>query len=176
MMGNKMKKLILGTFLIASFLLPSYADSEEGKKQIECPFTDEPIKIDGTLDDQAWRKAVDVKLVISVTNEEPISKTEAKILWDDNYFYVGFKAYDKDIFSYYTERDSITCDEDVLEVFIKPDLEKDPYYNFEINALNTVYDAFNVKQGAGGSRMHRWKRWDCQGLKSAVTVKGTMNN
>lgn len=102
--------------------------------------------------------------------------TEISLLWDDNYFYVGFKAYDKDIFSYYTERDSVTCDEDVLEVFIKPDLEREPYYNFEINALNTVYDACNIKKNAGGKRMHRWKRWNCEGFKSAVTIKGTLNN
>ena len=85
---------------------------------INCPYTDEPIKVDGLLDDPAWRKATNVKLVIPVTNEKPLSKTEAKILWDDNYFYAGFKAYDKDIRSYYTERDSSTCREDVLEVFI----------------------------------------------------------
>ena len=111
-----------------------------------------------------------------VTLQEPLSKTEGKLLWDKSYLYVGFRAYDKDIWSYFTERDSTTCLEDVLEVFIKPDPGKDPYYNFEINALNTVYDAYNVKRGAGGEDAHRWSRWNCKGLKSAVTIKGTLNN
>jgi hypothetical protein len=114
--------------------------------------------------------------MLPVTHEEPLSKTEGRILWDDRCLYVGFKAHDKDIFSYFTERDSRTCDEDVLEVFLKPDAAKDPYYNFEINAINTVYDALNLKRGAGGSDHHRWSRWDCAGLKSAVFIQGTLND
>jgi hypothetical protein len=106
----------------------------------------------------------------------PISRTEGRLLWDDDYLYVAFCAQDKDIFSYYTDRDSATCNEDALEIFLKPAADKDPYYNFEINALNTVYDALNLKRGAGGPDHHRWSRWDCAGLKSAVVIKGTLND
>jgi len=134
------------------------------------------LVIDGALDESAWERAEAFGLVIPVTHQEPISKTEARLLWDKDYLYVGFKAYDKDIWSYFTERDSTTCNEDVLEVFIKPDIDKECYYNFEINALNTVYDAFNLKRNAGGPDHHRWSRWNCQGLKSAVTIKGTLND
>ena len=147
------------------------------KAQIyHCPYISEPINIDGLLDETAWQQAKPLSLVIPVSHHKPISKTEAKLLWDDNYLYVGFKAYDKDIWSYFTERDSTTCSEDVLEVFVKPSLTEDPYYNFEINALNTVYDASNAKRYAGGEDHHRWSRWNCPNLKSAVHVKGTMNN
>jgi len=141
-----------------------------------CLYTSEPIKIDGLFDEPAWQRAKALQFLMPVALKRPSSKTEAKLLWDNNYLYVGFKAYDKDIWSYFKKRDSRTCDEDVLEVFIKPDSAKDPYYNFEINALNTVYDAFNVKRGAGGEDHHRWSRWDCQGLKSAIMIKGTLNN
>jgi hypothetical protein len=142
----------------------------------ECPFTDKPVKVDGILDDDAWKIATDLKLVTPIENKEPLSKTEAKVCWDQDHLYVGFKAYDKDIWSYYKEKDSMTCNEDVLEVFFKPDLNAEPYYNFEINALNAVYDAYNFKKGAGGSSGHRWAAWDCKNLKSAITIKGTLNN
>ena len=33
----------------------------------------------------------------------------------------------------------------------------------------------NLKRGAGGPDHHRWSRWDCPGLKSAVAIKGTLN-
>lgn len=141
-----------------------------------CRYIDTPINIDGLLDESVWLEAETLAFVLPVSNEQPVSKTEGKMLWDDNYLYVGFKAYDKDIWSYLTQRDSNTCSEDVLEVFIKPDVKKDSYYNFEINALNTVYDAFNLKRGAGGEDHHRWSRWDCDGLKSAVHVEGTLND
>lgn len=142
----------------------------------QCHYVSEPIKIDGLLEEPVWDKAQVLEFMIPTTHGEPIGKTQGKLLWDKNYLYVGFKAYDKDIWSYFTQRDSHTCQEDVLEVFVKPYADAEPYYNFEINAINTVYDACNLKRGAGGSDHHRWSRWDCQGLKSAVFIKGTLNN
>jgi hypothetical protein len=152
---------------------------KQEKKMIEpyqCHFTSVPLTIDGKLDEASWEKAANIAFYIPKTNATPVSLTEAKALWDDDYLYVGFKAYDKDIWSYFTERDSTTCQEDVLEVFIKPSEETETYYNFEINALNTVYDAMNLKRNAGGPAHHRWRRWDCDGLKSAVLIKGEINN
>lgn len=145
-----------------------------------CAFTSAPIKVDGFLNEPAWEKAKVLNFTLPVTFREPISKTEGRILYDDKYLYVGIKAYDQDIWSYYTERDSDTCHEDVLEVFIKPDSVvhpdgPDPYYNFEINALGTVLDAFNVKRGAAGNYT-RWSSWNCEGLKIAIQIKGTLNN
>ncbi len=146
------------------------------KNVYRCPYIDQPIKIDGVLDEPVWQRATPLNFIIPVTLQKPLSRTEGRLLWDDSYLYVGFKAYDQDIWSYLTERDSTTCSEDVLEVFLKPDSAKEPYYNFEINALSTVYDAYNLKRGAGGEDHHRWSRWDCEGLRSAVTIKGTIND
>jgi len=150
------------------------------KETYACAFTSAPIKVDGFLDEPAWEKAKVLDFTLPVTFQEPISKTEGRLLYDDKYLYVGFKAYDQDIWSYYTERDSNTCLEDVLEVFIKPDPVAhpdgpDPYYNFEINALGTVLDAFNGKHGADGNYA-RWSSWNCDGLKRAIQIKGTLNN
>lgn len=142
----------------------------------DCLHISQPITVDGLLDEPPWQRAPLVDFRIPVTLEKPLSETEARLLWDDDYLYVGFKAYDKDIYSHFTERDSTTCYEDVLEVFFKTDPARDPYYNFEINALNTVYDAFTIKRGAGGPDHHRWSRWNCTGLKSAVVIQGTLNN
>lgn len=143
-----------------------------------CPFITESIKVDGLLDEDSWQKAKILELHVYQTNEKPLSKTEGRILWDDKYFYIGFKAYDKDIWSYLTERDSETAGEDVLETFFKTTTSKEtPYYNFEINALGTIYDAFNhAKRDAGGGWYHRWNRWNCEGLKVGVKIKGTLNN
>ena len=146
------------------------------RKGYNCLFATEKVKVDGYLDEQVWKRAETLNFIVPVTNEEPLSKTEAKLLWDKDYLYVSFKAYDKDIWGYYTKRDEPTCQEDVLEVFFKTDSEKEPYYNFEINALGTVYDGFNLKRGAGGEDHHRWSRWNCKGLKIGIKIKGTLNN
>ena len=141
-----------------------------------CVYTETPITIDGHLNDPAWEKANPLSLYIPVTNAEPISKTEAKLMWDDNYLYVGFKAYDKDVWSYLTERDAPTCHEDVLEVFLQTNPDEEPYINFEINAIGTIYDAYNLKRRAGGGEAHRWTRWNIEGIKIAIHVEGEINN
>lgn len=143
-----------------------------------CFFTDERLKIDGHLNEKSWKKAEVLDFFVPVTRRPAVSKTEGRILWSNEYLYVGFKAYDRDIWGYFTERDSKTYFEDVLEIFIKPDLKTkfDSYYNFEINPLGTVYDAFNVKKDAGGEEAHRWARWNCQGLKVGIKIEGTLNN
>ncbi|MFH0796483.1 MAG: carbohydrate-binding family 9-like protein [Candidatus Omnitrophota bacterium] len=150
------------------------------KKPYHCLFTAEPIKVDGILDEPAWEKANVLNFFIPATFKEPISKTEARVLYDNKYLYVGFKAYDQDVWGFLTERDTYTCTEDVLEVFIKTDPQlhpdgPDPYFNFEINPLGTVLDAFNVKRGAAGN-YKRWSDWNCEGLKIAAQVKGTFND
>ena len=136
------------------------------------------IVIDGKLDETAWAKAPVIKLLVPVANETPISKTEGRVLWDDKYIYVGFKAYDEDIWSYFTNRDSQTCCEDVLEFFFSTTPNKEPFFNFEVNAIGTIYDAYNIKRGAGGNDLiiHRWCMWNCEGAKTATYTDGTLNN
>jgi len=146
------------------------------KPSAVCRFIETPVKIDGILDEAAWQKArVIDRFLIPVTLKEPISKTEARIVYDTTHLYVGFKAYDEDVWGITTERDSATCQEDVLEIFFKPEPEKDPYYNFEINALGTVYDALTMKRGAAGN-FRRWNSWNCKNLQVGISVKGTLNN
>ena len=141
----------------------------------DCPFSETPLTVDGELNEPVWKKAKTIALVIPVSFQEPISKTEARIVYDKDFLYVAFKAYDEDIWGMTTERDSATCNEDVLEVFFKTHPDKDPYFNFEINALGTVLDAYNVKRNAAGN-YKRWSQWDCAGLKMVSKVKGTVNN
>lgn len=49
-----------------------------------CQFTDTPIKLTGHLDDPAWKYAKTLDFFVPITYETPISKTDAKILWDKN--------------------------------------------------------------------------------------------
>ena len=89
--------------------------------------------------------------------------------------YVGFEAVDRDVWSFLEARDAPVAREDALEVFFNTHSDGRPYYNIEINAIETVYDAFSVEYAFAG-HTHRWKCWDCKGLKKAVTVRGTCNH
>lgn len=145
-------------------------------KAYRCIYASKSPVINGNYDKKAWNRAQELELILPVSFKKPLSRTTAKMMWDRKCLYVVFKAYDKDVWSCMTGRDSSTWMEDVLEVFIKTHPKELPYYNFEINALNTVYDAFTLRRGAGGPWSHRWSRWDCRGLRSKVSVKGRLND
>lgn len=159
----------------ASMCSSKRTSSAEIRAAYYCPFSSTPITVDGELNEPVWGKAKTISFVIPVSLKNPISKTESRIAYDKDFLYVAFKAYDEDIWGFFTERDSSTCQEDVLEIFFKTHPDKDPYFNFEINALGTVYDAYDVKRNfAGGHR--RWAHWNCAGLKVVSKVKGTIND
>lgn len=141
-------------------------------------YTETPILIDGRLDDPAWEHAVPIRAFRTFpAGEPPISATEARLLWDDAYLYVAFQAQDQDVWGYLTERNASTAREDVLEVFFKTSETESGYYNFEINALGTIYDAYTPRlpsNVAGGTR--RWSQWNCEGIKVGIQVHGTLND
>jgi len=134
-----------------------------------------PIQIDGNLDEPAWKHASVLEFMVQETHETPLSHTEARVLWDDAHLYVGFKAADKDVWSYLTERDDPTCREDCMEIFFQTSPEKSAYYNFEINALGTIFDAFSPDKNFAGNYF-RWKHWNCENIRVAVNIRGTLND
>src|SRR6266545_492235 len=69
--------------------------------------------------------------------------TRVALLWDDEYLYFGFTAEETDVWATLTERDSKVWFDNDLEIFIGG---KDAYYEFEINALNTIYEVFWIWQ------------------------------
>ena len=66
-------------------------------------------------------------------------------MWDDENFYVSFWIEEPFIEAHQTERDSLVFLENDVEVFIDGG---DCYYEFEINALGTVYEVFFVWRDA----------------------------
>lgn len=168
--------LCLGSHGFAAEPIPASSTVHPQEFVIKCVYTKKPIKIDGHLSELAWKLAEPLDFHSIETAGAPISKTVGRVLWDDKYLYIGYRAYDKDIWAYSTKRDSWCYQEDCLEAFFKTDPDKEPYYNMEINALGTIHDSFTYKKGAGGEDNHRWIQWNCAGLKIGTFVKGTLNN
>lgn len=103
-------------------------------------FTPSPIEIDGRLDEQSWQQAPwSNRFVDLVSGEDPIHDTFVKIIWDEENMYVGFWLEEPVIEGRFTERNDPLYYENNAEVFIAG---RDAYYEFEINALGTHYEAF----------------------------------
>jgi hypothetical protein len=142
-----------------------------------CPFAAGPIVIDGVLDEPAWRAAawtddfVDIEGNIRPT---PRFRTRAKMIWDDSCLYIGAELAEPHVWATLRMRDTIIYHDNDFEVFIDPDGDNHEYYEFEMNALNTVWDLFLDRPYRDGG--HANTSWDIAGLRTAVRVHGTLNN
>ncbi|MCL6475376.1 MAG: carbohydrate-binding family 9-like protein [Firmicutes bacterium] len=136
-----------------------------------------PLAIDGRLDDPAWADTAWTEEFVDIEGDvrpRPRFRTRAKMLWDDEYFYVGADMEEPHVWATLTKRDSIIYHDNDFEVFIDPDGDNHNYYELELNALNTVFDLrLETPYKDGGTALIDW---DIAGLKTAVHVDGTLNN
>lgn len=102
--------------------------------------------LNGRLDGPAWAAAPrSPRFVDMATGQPGLLDTRAAALWDDQNLYVGFWIEEPFVEAQLTERDSLIFMENDVEVFIDGG---DCYYEFEINARNTVYEVFFIWQDA----------------------------
>jgi hypothetical protein len=161
----------------------------------------EAIVVDGRLDEAVWKAAPrSPKFVDIISGKPTIHDTQAAVVWDDENLYVGFWIQEPLVQAKYTNHnDPIYYDNDV-EVFIAG---KDAYYEFEVNAFNTVYEAFMIWKDAydtggfsalpefqgnkvkpfngvdfkthpRGGRLGAFE-WIFPGKKTAIAIDGTVN-
>lgn len=135
-----------------------------------------PITVDGKLDDPAWNLAPWTEIFVDIEGDrrpQPRFRTRAKMLWDDNWFYIAAEMEEPDVWGTLTDRDSVIFRDNDFEVFIDPDGDTHAYYELEVNALGTPWDLMLVKPYRdGGPAIHAW---DIAGLQARVDVKGTIN-
>lgn len=147
-------------------VLPTYA----------CRRATGPLSIDGKLDEASWKRATEVRLLDNSGNGLPMKPvTTAKLLWDDEFLYVGFVAEDSDIRATLRGRDEYLWTEEVVEIFIG---QSHFYLEIEVNPLNTLFDGRIDIRGQTGR-----PKFDVDAIlkvnyniKHAVTVEGTVEN
>lgn len=109
-----------------------------------------------------------------VAKPTPRYETRMKMLWDDEYLYVGADLAEPHVWGTLTKRDSVIFHDNDFEIFIDPDGDNHQYYEIELNALNTVWDLRLVKPYRdGGPALNEW---DIPGFRSAVWIDGTLND
>ena len=111
-----------------------------------CFRTETPITIDGNPDEDAWQKAPGSGRFVDLVSGVPgFLDTHIASLWDDQNLYVAFWIEEPNVAARLTARDSHIWTENDVEVFIGGE---DCYYEFQINALGTVYEVFYIWQEA----------------------------
>lgn len=173
-MHSRSKLLSLAVFFVG---LVGYAQSEKQvtPKNYIAYKTSKEIVIDGDESDKAWEKASWTTPFVDIEGvETPKYKTQVKMLWDDNYYYILAKMEEPHVWANLKQRDTIIFYNNDFEVFIDPDNDTHNYYELEINALNTAWDLFINKPYREKNTV--LNDWNIDGLKSAVKVNGTLNN
>ena len=135
-----------------------------------------PIKIDGKLDEPSWSAATWTEAFVDIEGDRrprPRLGTRAKMLWDDEWFYLAADIEEPDVWATLTERDSVIFRDNDFEVFIDPDGDTHAYYELEVNALGTPWDLMLIKPYRdGGPAINAW---NIDGLQVGVNVQGTLN-
>jgi hypothetical protein len=163
------------------------------------------IVVDGKLDETSWLLAPkSPRFTDLVSGKKAIHSTQAAVMWDESFLYVGYWVEDPFVHAKFTVRDRPIYQDNDVEFFLAFD---NAYYEFEINAHNTIYEGLFVWEdayeksgfsnipeidikregvrnrtfnGVGLNNHPRGIRraflnWDFPEAKTAVTVDGTLN-
>jgi len=140
-------------------------------------FNAESPKIDGKLDDAVWKNVEWTENFKDIEAERkplPIWHTRAKMTWDDKGLYIAAELNEPHVWAYLKNYDDIVFYDNDFEVFIDPDNDTHRYFEFEVNALNTMFDLFMPKPYRNGSGA--MISYNAPGMKWAVDIQGTLNN
>lgn len=162
----------IGRGLLIGALAPGYICAQPSIPRYEVKRAVTPITIDGELDDAAWLEASPAVTLQFLWKDQTGAKqrTFARLLWDAQALYVGYRADDADITAQFTQRDDPTFRDDAVEIFINPDPGQETvYYGFEMNARGALYDYLNYDSRT------LFKRFDATGVRVATALRGTLN-
>lgn len=108
---------------------------------------DGPPVIDGKLDDPVWKRVKQLERfrVPNIYIKENLqAPTTAQVAWDDEHLYVAFICQEPkvaEISRRAKEHDGGVWNDDCVEVFISAGVETFPYRHFEVNSIDTHFDA-----------------------------------
>lgn len=134
----------------------------------------ESITIDGRLDEPSWAATPSTGRFVNTMSGGPAEfRAEAKVLWDDEWLYVGFEVEDDFLKSPFRSRDDHLWEADAVEIMIDPDGDGRNYFELQVSPRNQIfdtrYDSRRVPQPIGHAD------WNAD-IRSAVAVRGTIDD
>ena len=142
-----------------------------------CHFTHDPIAIEARAAEPAWASAAWTEDFVDIQGDRrprPRFRTRAKMLWDDNYFYVYAELEEPHVWATITRKNQVIFHDNDFEVFLSPTGENRNYHEFEMNALNTIWELTLDKPYRDGGKTKDPD--NLAGLRTAVHVRGTIND
>lgn len=173
------------------------APDDEDYRWYLCYRTPEPIKVDGKLDDAAWQQAPWSREFGDIrTGQVPRVGTRAKLLWNDDCLYIGYDVDDPNVWGESHPRDTwMFCygiSESFVKLYLDPDADGRNFSEMHLNPVNSCWDMFFTHTHDDHPWLPRCLNygnefnqnnnpyarldWNCEGIKTAVFVRGTLND
>jgi hypothetical protein len=146
-------------------------------RRYPCRRTDTVPTLDGLLDDGPWKTAPWSESFVDIegwNKPTPRYATWFKMLWDDEYLYIGAYLEEPHLWGTYDKHDMVVFHEHDFEVFIDPDGNKESYYELEFNVIGTIFDLYLDREYRLGGAAHH--EWNCEGIQGEISKFGTANN
>ena len=132
------------------------------------------ITIDGKLNELSWKRARESRIQFLHWEKAKSTAATARLLWDQEFLYVGFSVPDTNIIAPKMQRDSEVWRFDCIELFLMPDKELGKYWEIEISPTGSILDYLCTKYpNQWGSDMQAAET--IKGLKIGRTIRGTAN-
>lgn len=147
-----------------------------------------PPKIDGKLDDEAWKRAARTAAFVDVATGRPNTSfpvdATARVTWDDKKVFFAFEVTDKKLLGGLTPAevkmvDPHVWEKECVEIMIDPDGDGDnlDYYEIQVSTQNAAFDSqfdgYNLPRG-GSNGPFGHEEWSSM-RESAVSVSGTLD-
>jgi hypothetical protein len=140
--------------------------------------TPKPIKLDGKLDEAAWKTAPTTGLFVNtMTGAAADIKTEAKMLWDDQNLYIAFENVDTDVWTSLNKRDDKLWTEEAVEVMLDADGNGKTYIELQVAPNGNLFDTYLPEYRKYEDTIDPKRKlydWNSK-TKVGVKVDGTLN-
>jgi Carbohydrate family 9 binding domain-like len=136
---------------------------------VAAPMPSPPV-LDGRLDEPGWTAATAYPMVDSQDGEPYDARPgSVRLAWDATALYVGAQISDPDVWSDYARRDDPLWNQEVFELFVFGDAERQGYLELQVSPRGVVFDARFAQYRKGDEAWNgRWQ--------AAVDLQGTLDD
>jgi hypothetical protein len=132
-----------GRVLAATVPVSASPAKPEPRKRYVARMVTKPPKIDGKLDEAVWASAPSTGPFVNTLNGTPVpQRTEAKLLWDKKFLYIGIDNEDSDVWAKLDKRDDKLWTEEADEIMIDADGNGRTYIELQVAPNGNVFDTY----------------------------------
>lgn len=168
-------RLVIGLALLLGLQTAQAAVSLQAPSAYLAQFTTHPPILDGRLDDPVWQQAPFTSAYVDhATGRAAPVRTRAKLVYDDEYLYLGVATEDADIYAWYSSNQApLFRRDDLIEIFIDPVGQGRNYLELGASAAGFYY-SLRIPQAVDGRVQPQ--PLPLQDIALATHFNGTLND